>query len=319
MANELFKAYGLVILDADDPELKRLFKPFVKYELLDQIAFRSVSKTNEALSSIADNYNIQVNPREINLFYLDENLRERIVCEEGVFKVLNTNIVWSKKEIMEHLEESPQRFSPNVIMRPLYQEVILPNLCYIGGGGELAYWLQLKDYFYQSGVVYPMLLLRNSVLIQSKSQSNKLKNLNISTEDIFLDKNSLINKKIRQISNIEIDFRSQREHLLKQFERLYTLAQETDKSFIGAVKAQEVKQLKGLGKLEKRLLKAQKRKLSDEVSRIVDIKNELFPDESLQERTKNFSEFYLEYGDSLIPNLIKNLEPLKGEFSILKL
>tara|TARA_R110002096_G_scaffold148862_3_gene310048 strand:+ start:1622 stop:3214 length:1593 start_codon:yes stop_codon:yes gene_type:complete len=316
LANKLFKDYGLVIIDANDSKLKKQFVPFIKDELTNQISFKCVTKTNEALSK---DYGIQVNPREINLFYLNENLRERIVFEDDVYKVLNTDIKFSKSEIQKVLLEHPERFSPNVIMRPLYQEVILPNLCYIGGGGELAYWFQLKAHFNKVEVPFPMLVLRNSVLIQTEKQAKKLQKLNISNEDIFLKRDTFINKKVREISNIDIDFSAQRNHLIQQFEALYKLAEQTDKSFIGAVKAQEVKQLKGLDNLEKRLLKAQKRKLSEQVSRMTDIQNELFPNQSLQERKANFSEFYLEYGESLIPNLIENLKPLQGAFTILTL
>ncbi|GGD26125.1 bacillithiol biosynthesis cysteine-adding enzyme BshC [Hyunsoonleella pacifica] len=317
LANELFKNYGLVIVDANEASLKHMFIPYVEKELLNQVSYKTVSASNDSLTQVDDSYKIQVNPREINLFYLNKNLRERIVLEDDVYKVLNTQIVWSKSEIEKELKDHPERFSPNVIMRPLYQEVILPNLCYIGGGGELAYWMQLKSYFEAVGVSFPILLLRNSVLIKTEKQSKKLQNLHISDEDIFLKRNSFINKKVREISNIDLSFASQKEYLKAQFEDLLTLAEQTDKSFIGAVKAQEKKQQKGLEKLEKRLLKAQKKALSDEVSRMTELQNELFPNRSLQERNANFSEFYLEYGQSLIPRLIENLKPLDGEFSIL--
>ena len=317
LANELFKDYGLVIIDANERQLKRLFISHVETELLNQTSFDAVSEMNVKLSSISEAYKIQVNPREINLFYLDKELRERIVFENDIYKVLNTNISWNKSEIFKEVSDFPERFSPNVIMRPLYQEVILPNLCYIGGGGELAYWMQLKDYFDKVEIPFPILLLRNSVLIQTEKQAKKLKKLDISLEDVFLKRDTLINKKVREISNIDIDFSTQKNHLKQQFENLFNLAKKTDKSFLGAIKAQETKQLKGLDNLEKRLLKAQKRKLSDEVERMTDIQNELFPNGNLQERNTNFSEFYLEYGEQLIPYLIKNLKPLKNEFTIL--
>lgn len=316
LANEIFKEFGLVIIDANDVSLKKLFVPFIENELFNQASFKAVSNTNR---SLPNDYGIQVNPREINLFYLTKNLRERIVFEDDVYKVLNTNIVWSKSEIIKHLDEVPERFSPNVIMRPLYQEVILPNLCYIGGGGELAYWFQLKELFTKVEIPFPMLLLRNSVLIKTKSQAKKLERLNVSNEDLFLNKHAFINKKVREISNIDINFSKQKDYLRQQFKSLYKLAEETDKTFLGAVKAQEVKQLKGLDKLEKRLLKAQKKSLSDQISRMTELQNQLFPSQSLQERNANFSEFYLEYGEQLIPKLIENLKPLKGEFLILNL
>ena len=317
LANQLFGEQGLVVLDADHKDLKRLFIPNVEKEIFEQTAHKNVSETNSKLEN--SGYNIQVNPREINVFYNDKGLRERIVFEDGNFKINNTDVSWSKSELLEHLNEMPERFSPNVIMRPLYQEVILPNLCYIGGGGELAYWFQLKSNFEAQNVTFPILLLRNSVLIKTTKQSEKLNNLEITNKDLFLDKNSYINKRVRKISNIDIDFSEQKKIIENQFKGLYKLAEETDKSFVGAVKAQEVKQIKGLVHLEKRLLKAQKMKLADQISRASDIQSQLFPNESLQERNTNFSELYLEFGEDLVPKLIKHLEPLKGEFAVIDL
>jgi len=319
LANALFNAYGLVIVEANQAELKKQFIPYIKTELENETACNAVSETIEALSDYASNFKAQVNPREINLFYLKNNLRERIVFEKDQYQVLNTEITWTKAGILEEVNRHPERFSPNVIMRPLYQEVILPNLCYIGGGGELAYWFELQNYFNNVKVPFPVLLLRNSVLIQTESQRKKLDKLNVSQNDLFLKRNAFINKKVREISNIDIDFSEQKKHLIQQFEHMYKIAAETDKSFLGAVKAQEKKQLKGLQRLENRLLKAQKRKLKGAVSRMTDLQTELFPGGSLQERNTNFSEFYLEYGKELIPHLIQNLDPLKGEFLIITL
>jgi bacillithiol synthase len=318
LANELFKDYGLVIIDAADTELKKLLIPFIENELVHGTSFKAVSLTNEQINNLPNQpYGIQVNPREINLFYVNENVRERIVFNEGVYSVVNTNITWTKEAILEEVHAHPERFSPNVIMRPLYQEVILPNLCYIGGGGELAYWLQLKEFFNTVNVPFPILLLRNSVLIKTQKQADKLEKLGISNEDVFLKRDAFINKKVREISNIDIDFSAQKTLLKQEFEALYILAEQTDKSFLGAVKAQEVKQIKGLENLEKRLLKAQKNKLAAQVLRMTELQNELFPSQGLQERNTNFSEFYLEFGEELIPNLIENLEPLKSEFLVM--
>jgi len=311
LVNELFGEYGLVIIDGDDVCLKKQFGPFVADELTNQTSFKKVSETIQELSK---EYKIQVNPREINLFYLTDRVRARIVYEKGIYKVVNTDISWTKNEILKELEEFPERFSPNVIMRPLYQEVILPNICYIGGGGELAYWFELKSYFEAVKVPFPIVLLRNSVLLITEKQFKKAEKLNISIEELFLNQEKLINKKIKEISEIEIDFSSQKAFLQEQFIGLKKLAEKTDKSFIGAVNAQEKKQLNGLDLLEKRLLKAQKRKLKDIVERIVLLQNQLFPNQSLEERQRNFSEVYEQYGAALIPKLIKTLDPLKGEF-----
>jgi len=317
LANELFGAYGLVIVDGDDADLKRLLIRYAKTDILELTAHKAVSETIEKLKGLETDYGVQVNPREINYFYLVDGLRERIFERDGSYFVNDTDIKFSKEALLGELEAHPERFSPNVIARPLYQEVILPNLCYIGGGGELAYWLELKSAFGAMQVPFPMLLLRNSALVITPKQKEKLQKLNVSLADVFLKQNTLINKKIRQVSNIDIDFTTQKKCLEEQFKALYDMAEQTDKSFLGAVKAQEVKQKKGLDHLEKRLLKAQKHKLEDHVSRLAELQNELFPAKSLQERNLNFSELYLEYGEALMPMLFKALDPLKQEFVII--
>ncbi|HLT34519.1 MAG TPA: bacillithiol biosynthesis cysteine-adding enzyme BshC [Aquaticitalea sp.] len=319
LVNELFRVYGLVIVDGNDKELKQLFIPHLEKELTEQESFKKVSETNERLGRLESNYKIQVHPREINLFYNKKGLRERIIETDRTFRVVDTDIRWSQEELLHELQIYPERFSPNVILRPLYQEVILPNLCYIGGGGELAYWLQLKSNFDAQKVVFPILLLRNSVLLITKRQKEKLQKMDVAVEDLFLNQDDLMTKVTKQISDINIDFTTQKEHLQKQFEDLYKLAQQTDKSFKGAVGAQETKQIKGLVNLEHRLLKAQKRKLEAVLERVRLLQDELFPRQSLQERNMNFSEFYLEYGEEFISKLAHNQQPLKGEFLILEL
>jgi bacillithiol biosynthesis cysteine-adding enzyme BshC len=316
LANQLFGNHGLVILDGDDAELKQLFQPFVKKELIEQTSVEQVSKTNEVLQQ---KYAIQVNPREINLFYIEDQLRERIIWENERFKVNNTQLSFTEQEILTLLDTNPEKFSPNVILRPLYQEVILPNLCYIGGGGELAYWLQLKANFEAFNVPFPMLLLRNSAVLASPKQVEKADKLDLDWSDLFAKPQDLFNRKTAEYSKLNLDFTQQKEALKLQFNALKEIAEQTDKSFANAVKAQESKQLKGLENLEKRLLKAEKRSYSEKLERILLLQNELFPNESLQERKANFSEFYLEHGTALIDKIKSELDPLDTLFTIITL
>lgn len=317
LGNELFQEYGLVILDGNDSVLKKAFIPYAEKELVENVAHQKVTKTTQQLTDAG--YAEQVHPREINLFYLTEGLRERIVEVEGKLYVNETELVFTKDELVKELNEHPERFSPNALLRPLYQEVILPNLCYVGGGGELAYWFQLKAYFEAVDVPFPMLLLRNSALLVPLKISEKLQRLNVSIERLFQKQDTLKTEFTHQISKIDINFSQQREHLQNQFKALYALAERTDASFIGAVGAQEKKQLNGLDALEGRLLKAQKRKLKDQLERLIQIQDTLFPDQSLQERHTNFSEYYLLYGDALLEELKENLDPLDQQFTVLEM
>ena len=312
LANELFNSEGLVIIDGDDKNLKSLFAPFVKDELINQNSFAAVSKTITQLNE----YEVQVNPREINLFYIEDNLRGRIIFENNIYKVNNTEFQFTETEILNELKNYPEKFSPNVILRPLYQEVILPNLAYIGGGGEIAYWLELKNNFEAQKVTFPILILRNSFVIATDKLMTKSANLGISFEELFLSNQELINKKTKELSNIKIDFSEQKAILNKQFSELLKIAEQTDKSFTGAVKAQEAKQIKGLENLEKRLLKAEKRIHFEKLERITEIQNQLFPNGSLQERKSNFSVFY---SQTFISEIISQSNPLEACFKLIKI
>ncbi len=317
LGNELFQEYGLVIVDGDDPQLKKAFVPIVKRELSGGASHQEITETTSRLQKAG--YPQQVFPREINLFYIEEGIRERIIERHHKFYVNGTEKVFSQEELFEIVDTHPERFSPNALLRPLYQEILLPNLCYIGGGGELAYWFQLKDYFASVQVPFPMLLLRNSVLLIPEKVKEKIDKMEVPVEKLFLKPHELKTWYTKKVSEIQIDFSEQKSFLQRQFEDLYTLAVQTDASFLGAVAAQEKKQLNGLDHLEKRLLKAQKRKLVDVLERLSAIQTELFPKSSLQERVHNFSEWYLEYGEELLRVLKNELDPLHPDFTILEI
>ncbi|ANW96339.1 bacillithiol biosynthesis cysteine-adding enzyme BshC [Wenyingzhuangia fucanilytica] len=318
LVNALFGEYGLVVIDGDDQQLKSLFKPYALKELKEQVSFKEVTKTSEQLAT--KSYPNQVHPREINLFYIGNGFRERILKSANGYTVNNTSLTFSSVEaIFEEKENLTDVVSGNALLRPLYQEVILPNLCYVGGGGELAYWMQLKSTFKAFDVPFPMLLMRNSALLITEKQQKKLNKLELSIEELFLSQNDLIAKKVKERSTIQYDFKSKRKQLSDNFKELEELAAKTDASFIGAVKAQEKKQIKSLDHLEKRLLKAEKKKMYDLVTRIELLQNELFPNQSLEERQRNFADYYESYGKELLTTLFKSLKPLDHKFTVVNL
>ncbi|MGY6648160.1 bacillithiol biosynthesis cysteine-adding enzyme BshC [Wenyingzhuangia sp. IMCC45574] len=315
LVNHLFGDKGLVVIDGDDQSLKSLFKPYALKELKEELTYQNVSKTNVLLNK--EGYKIQVNPRKINLFYIGDGFRERIIKEGTTYKVNNTELSFDSAEELFANTDKLEFVSGNALLRPLYQEVILPNLCYIGGGGELAYWLQLKSTFNNFNVPFPVLLLRNSALLMNEKQQKKIQKLGLTTKELFLPTNDLIKAVVKKHSELNFNFNDKRKELQTIFSELRELTKLTDKSFVGAVNAQEVKQLKGLANLEKRLLKAEKKKMYDVVSRAEIIQRSLFPNQSLQERQANFSEFYELIGDDLIAVLSKNLSPLVFNFLVI--
>ncbi|MGB7499192.1 MAG: bacillithiol biosynthesis cysteine-adding enzyme BshC [Moheibacter sp.] len=315
LIQELFGKYGVLMVDGDDRELKKLMISAFEEDLIHNTAFKKVSETNHKLAE--NHYNIQVNPREINLFYLEgDSVRERIVFENGKFKVLNTQLKFSEQEIKEELKNYPEKFSPNVILRPLYQETILPNVAYIGGFGELSYWLQLKSFFEAMSTDYPLVIGRNSMLVVSSKQRESLEKLSVDFSDLMLPVQEIINRNVIQNSETGIDFSKYEEMLTVMFDELNQKAVRTDVTFSKMVAAQRAKQLKGLGKMLKRLERAERKKQAERTERIEAIYKKLFPNNKLQERVDNFSEFHLEYGFNFIDEIYDEIKPIDFCFTI---
>lgn len=316
LVNSLFEEYGLVILDADDRRLKKEFSEIIAKDITGQHSFRTITETNIKLAE--KGIEAQVNPREINFFYLLDGLRERIVFEEDLYRVLNTEISFSKEELLTEIKDNPERFSPNVVMRPLYEEVILPNLAYIGGGAEIIYWLQLKQNFDYYGVDFPILLLRNSAIFASLNLETKLNRLDLNIKDIF--KNSELLKKEWVFSHTEhsLDLHDEWQELSSIFEKIKLRTYKIDPSLGPSSEAVKSRLQKAVKNLEAKLIKAEKRNFGDALSQIDVIKSKLFPNGGLQERSENFGLFYVKYGKGFIKTLIENFKPLDLKFTILE-
>ncbi len=316
LINHLFGEYGLVVIDGDDSNLKAQFVPFVKSELLNQTNHKIINETSVKLVKLG--YKKQVNPREINVFYLSDNLRERIVFEDDFYKVLNTEISCNESELLDELNNHPERYSPNAVMRPLYQETVLPNLAYIGGGGELAYWFQLKEMFEYNKVNFPILALRNSVLIVDGGTQRKMEKFNLKVEDLFVETNVLINSYVKSEATVNLELNKEKDELEYVFKEVVLKADKVDSSLKGMIEAELQKSLKALKNIEGRLIKAEKQKEEVSINQISAIKNKLFPSNSLQERKDNLIYAYMLLQKELIPSLIEHLDPFETEFTILE-
>ena len=316
LVDHLFQEFGLVILDADNKNLKSSFTDAIKNDLKHQNLERSATLSSTALNKLG--YKTQVNPRQINLFYFDKNERKRLIKTKNGFATDDEKTVFTEKEILTLIDKHPERFSPNVLMRPLYQETILPNLAYIGGGAEVAYWLQLKEYFDQEKIVFPIIFLRNGGMMYDEKQAEKATKLCLRMEDLLLDEAAIDKKIVHHFSDININFDTQIKHLKQQFKELYQLADRTDASFNGAVAAQEKKQINGLKHLEKRLLKAEKKKREDFLKRAHQLKKEFYPQGDLQERKLNFLSFYQYSGQAFICQLLEDFNAFDNSFYLLE-
>ena len=314
--NALFKRYGLVILDADRPDLKKVFAPIIERDILQSNSFKAIQNTSNAL--IDRGFEAQVHAREINFFYLTDDFRERIVpTDDGQFEVLNRNISWTEDSLKEEIQAYPERFSPNVVMRPVYQEVLLPNLAYIGGGAEIAYWLQLKASFDAYKIQFPILVPRNSALITDDQTAGKVFRLDFTFKSVFKSAEMLKNDFVKRQTKHRLNLQDERMELNAVFGRIKLRTHKIDPSLGPSTEAVKARLKKAVNSLEKKLLKAEKRNYQEALIQIQRLKDKLFPEGGLQERSENFAELYLKHGEDLVPELVKSFNPLDFKFTIL--
>jgi len=317
--NQLFSEYGIIVIDADSKNFKENFVENMKNEVLNGLCNKTVSKQIQDIKKSFKNYKPQVNPSDINFFKIGDAGRVRIRKQGKGFKIdKNINNI-SKEHLISEINENPEKFSPNVIMRPLYQETILPNVCFIGGSSEIRYWIQLKSYFEKSKVVFPILTIRNSAFIVNARISKNIEKSGLKMQNFFVSKEKLLKDKISQLSETNLNFDDLRKTLLDQFEYFKKISRETDKSFIGAISAQEKKQLNGIDNLEKKFYKSQKIKHQQELKKVEKIYNYLYPDNIPHERVINFGNLYSELGDNLFKILINNFKPFENKILVLEL
>ena len=314
MVHLFFGKYGLLVVQPDDAKLKSLFVEVMEKELITQFSHTALQPT---LKSLSLNYHVQSEGRAINLFYLNGSNRNRIEKNGERFSVVDTNIEFSQAEIVKELQAHPDRFSPNVILRGAYQETILPSVVFVGGGGELAYWMELKNVFEQAGVNYPVILLRNSFLFINEKQSKQWSSLEFNTEAIF---NSTQELELAYVKKQSVENLTLTAHITSLNDLYNAIQQEVikiDSSLGDHALNLSLQAQKKLALLEKKMVRAEKRKQHTSLTRIHNIKSALFPDNNLQERVENFSKWVGEFGWDWVEAILNHSNSVEASFTII--
>ena len=310
-----FGAKGLLVLQPDDAALKAAFIPIMEKELLTGFSHQAIQPTIAALSKA---YHVQSEGRSINLFYLKESIRGRIEKQGEQYIVVDTAIQFTQAEIIAELHQYPERFSPNVILRGVYQETILPGVVFVGGGGELAYWMELKNLFQQVGVHYPLLQLRNSFLLMRQKQAEQWTAMQFEEQDLFKPIHDLEIAFVKKHASDALDLQDQMSHLTTLYTTIKNEVVKVDPT-LGAHAENLAQQAKAkLDTLEKKMLRAERRKQAVDIQRIHRIKKELFPQDNLQEREAHFSAWVGHYDLSWIETIMEHSKGLESRFRIIQ-
>ena len=315
MVHHLFGEDGLLVLNMNSKKLKGQFATIIKEEVLNEATSEIVRGTISKLEKV--DYPNQAYVRDINFFYMKDQMRNRIEASESGFKVVDSDLTFTKAQMISEIENHPERFSPNVVMRPIFQEFTIPNLAYIGGGGEIAYWLERKEQFEYYGINYPMLIRRNSVLWIDGGLQKKMSKFNFSTLEIFNETDFLIKKLVLESSDEELNLTVENQKLNSLFDEISQKAKSIDKGLKNYIEAEKTKQLKVLKNIEAKLIRAEKQKYEVSNNQVTKLKEKLFPNGSLQERSDNFIPFYLKHGEQFFEILKNELNPLDKRFTVI--
>lgn len=306
--NHFFGKYGLICLDQNDADLKRIFQPIAMRDMEEENSYLLTEKSIQDLE--AAGYEKQVNPRNINFFYTENKQRSRIVKEGKFYKVLQTSLQWTADELAKEWNENPTKFSTNVVTRPLYQETVLPNLAYIGGPAEVHYWLQYRAMFEYYNVFFPVLVMRDSFLLLNQKTLTKIEKLGLNIEDFFLPEEQIIKNYILDKASNEVLLTQHEENLKTVYNSIVSMSEKIDKTLVASVQAEMQKALNGLKNIEGKFIKAKKNQEEQNTKTIRDIKNAIFPNGSLQERTESMLT-YTTNPSEWIENVLKNSNPLQ--------
>ena len=281
--------YGVLVIDGDDSQLKSLAQPLWDLELVGELS-RHIKQTTEALK--VKGYGAQVFPREINLFEISDTTRDRILATKSI---------------------SAESISPNALMRPVYQEWILPNIAYVGGGGELAYWLQLTGVFESIKVPMPLLYLRDSVVAVPRKIIHTLSKLELPLEDVFIHSRSELERihieSMGQFSSetqmlnapLEQSINEWKSNIIKMYPDLAVHAEGMEKKFIQTIERSNITRYR-----------AQKKKHTIWFGRLEKVFSSLYPENVFWERRASYADLLGILGEDPQKELVDNMSTIKA-------
>lgn len=317
LIHDLFAHTGLIIVEADNPQLKTLFAPLMIKEVQEQQFEKKINEASEQLLALG--YKKQVTPRPINLFYLTKKARARIIQNGDEYQALGTGVTWSQSQLEDEINAHPDNFSPNAVFRPVYQETILPNIAYIGGGGELAYWLQLRSGFDYWDVPFPALMLRNGGMLITAGNKKAMDKANITLSQLFDDTEKVLVDLVKEKADEELSLVYEKENMISVFDRILEKGLKIDQSVVQFAKAEKNKLIKSIDTVEKKLIRAEKKNKEVELNRYRKLKDSLFPNDGLQERHDNFFQYAQSQGVKMIDDIIEAFDPFSPDITIFQL
>lgn len=317
----LFKSYGLILIDGSDKRMKVLGRSIFKEEINDNSPVtQKTLETNQRLIALGYHAQVHVHKGLLNMFFLNQD-RHTLEIQNGKFHLKGMNKWFTRQELIDLVEKEPQRFSPNVLMRPIYQDTLLPTVAYVAGPAEIAYYAQMKGIYEYFNLPMPIIYPRKSVTLVEKKVDKVLDSYNLKVSDFWNDVEQLINQIARENLPPSIEEKIAKskdciERDLSILEQEVTAFESTLRESFEVVKGKMQHQI---DVLEKKILQAYKRRNEIVRNQIYKAKNNLYPDHNLQERELNIVPYLFKYGFNFIYRLYEALDMANHDHQIIRL
>ena len=315
---QYFDEYGLIIFDPQEIEVKRLLKPIFKKEITD---FRlHTEKLVHLSATLEELYHAQVKVKPVNLFLNYDGGRHSVEPVDNEFRLRRKRKSFTCDQLLELLENEPDKFSPNVLLRPICQDFLLPTAFYIGGPSEISYFAQIKPLYEFYDIVQPIIYPRSSATILESTIENILEKNSVQINDLFIDVENVKKKIINSVAESSID--AMFDGLTKQVETAFDQLKEKlidlDKTIADASNRYRDKISGSINELKSKAEKAQQKKYEVTLRQIDKAAINLFPNSNLQERELNFVYYVNKYGNEFIKKIFDELQINKFEHQILE-
>jgi bacillithiol synthase len=305
----LLGPHGLIVFDASDPASKPLVADLFARELRGGRTAALASAAGEQLASLGHQPQVTPQPDSVALFHLDGSRRP--LRRQGD-TVLAGDAPFTIDALTEQLKTSPDRFSPNVLLRPIVQDTLFPTICYVAGPSEVAYLGQLRGVYESFGVPMPLIYPRSTATLIDSATARFLSRYEVPIEQLQQQDESFLNRLLEsQIpASVDAALRDAAAALQDKMTRVIEAMPAVDPTLAGAAKTTLSKMEHDLQALQNKMIQAVKRRDETLRRQFTRAQAQIFPTGHPQERTLGVAYFLNRYGPGLVDRLFAEL-PLK--------
>lgn len=324
---ELFKDYGLLIVDSGNKDFRLIQKEFLAKQLdnHETITF-SVLEQQKQIGNKGYPITIDISDQAANLFFYDQKQNERILLEynreSNRFVGKSGAASFSKEELMELVSKKPEQLSNNVVTRPLMQEWLFPTIAFIAGPGEISYWAELKLAFEHFHIKMPPIVPRLNITFLDRSVETDIFDLKLNITDVITrgtgqEKESFLST----IKDMELEemFSKAKLDLIQQYKLIEAKTEELDRGLLPMLKKNEAYLLKEINFMQSKLEDSVKFRHKVILNKYARVDLALRPDGFPQERVWNIFYYLNEYGLTFIKDIMVEAFEFDGRHKVIKI